>query len=223
MSKFRAISSGFILFAWLALISYASATSAAPEASLFKGHYTQKKYHKIKDRVQEWHHCDFSIDTTLKGDFSGMDSNATLDLSISRAGFDELFVLAGELNRLGSVQPLKNGGKLVLAPGDHNFGGSIQWSDKQLVIKVKAKTSKESSDFSGGNYLLPIDEDIFNFVNGAPKLRPPFTGAAVEKIGLRLTGEQTPTFYSFSLVYKGVNSNPNDLPSQTLNGALLKE
>lgn len=211
---------GVLLFT---LFCLAPAVQAAPDAVLSKGTYTQKKYHKIKNRINEWHYCDFSINTTLKGDFSSLNPQATLDLSITQTGFQELFVLAGELNQLGGFEDVKNGGKLILSPGEHNLSGSIQWNNKQLVIKLKANTSKESMDYLGGNYLLPIDEDIFTFTNGVQKLRRPFTGAATEKIGLRLPEESVPTFYSFSMVYKGVNSNPNNLPSQTLTGALLKE
>ena len=110
---------------------------------------------------------------------------------------------------------------MVFAPGIYNYSGTGTVSTKAFTLKLNAKTSKESSDYTGGNYLLPIDEPI---ADNSGVVLPPFTGQAYVRIYLRVTATDSWTIYTATINYSGRNTYVANkvLPSQTLKGKTPK-
>jgi len=207
--------STIVLLVVIALASVFGSVSLAATKSI--GKYTQTKYHKIHERIYEWHHCDFNLQATIAGDFTALNPQSHLTIEIDQ-GFDPVILIDGNISQLGVLQTTKTGSKVSFAKDAHNYSGSLTASSKKLILNLAAKTSRD--DF-GGNYLLPIDEDIATWNGFSQVARPPFTGTAQLHIVLQNEGEE-PLSVTYTLNYKGSNRySAKTLPWQKITGSLL--
>ena len=134
-----------------------------------------------------------------------------------------MVLIDGDIGDIGLLKTTKTGAKISFNKGEHDYSGSLTASNKKLILNLGAKTSRD--DAIGGNYLLPIDEDIaiWDWNTMKQKAAPPFTGIAKATVVLTDEAGETQSLKNYTVNYKGSNRySAKVLPWQKITGSLFE-